>query len=280
MPNSSQSSPQQQQQQQQQQQEQQQQQQQAQPQIIASSGVPITFDGQEATFIPAGTHGSLVSGAQFLSGAQLVRPQNLIGSNVVQSVGTQAISLSPGRQLQVQTPNGIQFVQVPVQQSMQTISVQIPMSTAGGQTVYQTVQLPVAAAGGAQQLQLMPQIQVGGAMPQYAQVLTPSGQLQQVQVVPAHHLASLQQAAAAPATAASTSSQPTSLSTTTSTTSVMGSAQTSPAEEESKETTAAAAGAEAAGQTVALQLAQAGLFGGQQTITVQGEWPGVEAWVG
>ena len=38
-------------------------------------------------------------------------------------------------------------------------------------------------------------------MPQYAQVLTPTGQLQQVQVVPAHHLASLQQAV--PATAAS-----------------------------------------------------------------------------
>ena len=37
-----------------------------------------------------------VSGAQFLSGAQLVRPQNLIGSNVVQGVSTQAISLSPG----------------------------------------------------------------------------------------------------------------------------------------------------------------------------------------
>ena len=65
-----------------------------------------------------------------------------------------------GRQIQVQTPNGIQFLQLPVQQSMQTISVQIPMSTASGQTVYQTVQLPVAAAGGAQQLQLMPQIQV------------------------------------------------------------------------------------------------------------------------
>ena len=48
MPNTSQSSP------------LQQQQQQAQ-QIIATSGVPITFDGQEATFIPAGTHGSLVS---------------------------------------------------------------------------------------------------------------------------------------------------------------------------------------------------------------------------
>ena len=60
MPNSSQSSP------QDQQQQQQQEQQQPQQQIIATSGVPITFDGQEATFIPASAHGSLVSTSAFL----------------------------------------------------------------------------------------------------------------------------------------------------------------------------------------------------------------------
>lgn len=67
MPNSTQTSPQQQQQVQQQAQQQQQQQQQAQQQsalqqiIATSAGVPITFDGQEATFIPAGTQANLVS---------------------------------------------------------------------------------------------------------------------------------------------------------------------------------------------------------------------------
>ncbi|EDW24406.1 GL24133 [Drosophila persimilis] len=89
-------------------------------------------------------------------------------------------------------PQLVQFPQ-PVQQ--QTVAVQIPVQTAGGQTIYQTVHVPVQAApsglsnlmqaqsmampsAATSQMQMIPQFA------QIAQIVTPNGQIQQVQLAP------------------------------------------------------------------------------------------------
>lgn len=65
----------------------------------------------------------------------------------------------------------------------QTIPVQVPITTGNGQTIYQTVHVPIQNFGNQMpqiiqpQMQLVPQFQ-----PQYANIITPSGQIQQVQL--------------------------------------------------------------------------------------------------
>ena len=89
-----------------------------------------------------------------------------------------------------------QVMQIP--QAQQMVPVQIPVSQ-NGQTVYQTVQMPMAVQQPAMQTAMIPQViqtdkgqqivmqQVQIAQPQvqqqFAQILMPNGQLQQVQVV-------------------------------------------------------------------------------------------------
>ncbi len=85
-------------------------------------------------------------------------------------------------------PAAPQVVQFPTSAFPQTVPVQIPVSTQNGQTVYQTVQMQIP-------VQQMPQAIVQTSMgqqlvmqpqqfqPQMAQILTPNGQLQQVQVL-------------------------------------------------------------------------------------------------
>ncbi|XP_034665559.1 transcription factor Sp4 [Drosophila subobscura] len=102
--------------------------------------------------------------------------------------GTSTLKLENG-QLQLR-PQLVQFPQ-PVQQ--QTVAVQIPVQTAGGQTIYQTVHVPVQAASNLMQAQSMAMPAAAAAsqmhqmMPQFAQIaqiVTPNGQIQQVQLAP------------------------------------------------------------------------------------------------
>lgn len=68
-----------------------------------------------------------------------------------------------------------QVVQFPMQQ---TIPIQVPISSGNGQTIYQTIHFPVQLATTA-----VPNIiQAQHIMPQLANIITPSGQLQQVQI--------------------------------------------------------------------------------------------------
>lgn len=118
-------------------------------------------------------------------------------------VQQQIITLPGGQQVAVRTAGQQpqQVMQFPQAQTFQqTVPVQIPVSQ-NGQTVYQTVQMPMAAAAPAIQTAMIPQViqtsagqqivmqqvQVAQpqfqAAPQYAQILMPNGQLQNVQIV-------------------------------------------------------------------------------------------------
>ena len=124
----------------------------------------------------------------------------------VQQVQQIQIANAQPQQQQFVTINGNQQVAVRVQPQVmqiptatqQMVPVQIPVSQ-NGQTVYQTVQMPMAVPQPAVQTAMIPQViqtssgqqivmqQVQIAQPQvqqqFAQILMPNGQLQQVQVV-------------------------------------------------------------------------------------------------
>lgn len=81
-----------------------------------------------------------------------------------------------------------QVVQFPMQQ---TIPVQVPISSGNGQTIYQTIHFPVQLATAA-----VPNIiQAQQIIPQMASIVTPSGQLQQVQITSTSVAAPVQQTA-------------------------------------------------------------------------------------
>lgn len=133
--------------------------------------------------------------------------------------------LNPGQSVQVRPANSLpQVVQFPAMQ--QTVPVQIPISTTNGQTIYQTVHVPLQAFAGQMPGLVQPQMQI---FPQIAQVwirihlskdmiilfrrgdksllnlidrmnhfqvaniITPSGQIQQVQLAPMNQLQGTQQ---------------------------------------------------------------------------------------
>lgn len=99
--------------------------------------------------------------------------------------------VSAGQNVQVRPAGAMpQVVQFPMQQ---TIPVQVPISTGNGQTVYQTVHVPIQAFGSAL---VQPQMQVIPQIPQVANIITPSGQIQQVQLTSLNPLAGLQPAQA------------------------------------------------------------------------------------
>ncbi|KPJ07568.1 Transcription factor Sp3 [Papilio machaon] len=62
---------------------------------------------------------------------------------------------------------------------MGVVPVQVPVSMGNGHTVYHTVHVPVHAP---HHLQIIPQLQQMQTQPQVANVLTPSGQIQQIQI--------------------------------------------------------------------------------------------------
>ncbi|XP_028034123.1 transcription factor Sp3-like isoform X1 [Bombyx mandarina] len=123
----------------------------------------VTVDGQDALFIPA-QHAQNFSGMGQVSlvNGQLVRTP-VLPAGFLQNV------------MHLPTGGG-----VAVRGGM--VPVQVPVS-ANGHTVYQTLHLPLHAAHHApHHLQIIPQLQQMQAQPQMANVLTPSGQIQQIQI--------------------------------------------------------------------------------------------------
>nr|XP_029728518.1 transcription factor Sp4 isoform X4 [Aedes albopictus] len=156
----------------------------------------INVDGQETLFVPGGIQGNQLAGAQAVQingqqafitpSGQLIRAPNGIVPNFLQNM-TQAVQLPNGQNVQVRPAGAMpQVVQFPMQQ---TIPVQVPISTGNGQTVYQTVHVPIQAIGSAL---VQPQMQVIPQIPQVANIITPSGQIQQVQLTSLNPLAGLQ----------------------------------------------------------------------------------------
>lgn len=79
-----------------------------------------------------------------------------------------------------------QVVQFPAMQ--QTIPVQVPINMGNGQTVYQTVHVPLQTFASQMPGLMQPQMQICQPMPQIANIITPNGQIQQVQLAPMNQL--------------------------------------------------------------------------------------------
>ncbi|XP_068209014.1 transcription factor Sp4-like isoform X2 [Palaemon carinicauda] len=176
----------------------------------------VTIDGQEAIYIPASvqhapaTQQIQIAGNQalFTPTGQLIRTQNLLQN--VQGVGQVVTPITVsgvrpgtaggGAGAGQGTPTATAQVGQVATQVMQsgvagvpqaTIPVQIPISTAGGQTIMQTIPFPVqipvipnVMQANGQTIQVMPQLaQQVQAQPQIAQILLPNGQVQQVQML-------------------------------------------------------------------------------------------------
>ncbi|XP_046961768.1 transcription factor Sp3-like isoform X2 [Vanessa cardui] len=125
----------------------------------------VTVDGQDALFIPA-HHAQNFSGMGQVSlvNGQLVRTP-VLPAGFLQNV----MHLPAGGGVAVRG-GGVG--------GMGVVPVQVPVSVANGHTVYHTVHVPVHAP----HLQIIPQLQQMQAQPQVANVLTPSGQIQQIQI--------------------------------------------------------------------------------------------------
>ncbi|CAK9817826.1 Transcription factor Sp3 [Anthophora plagiata] len=212
-------------QQQQQQTQQQQSQQQSQPQQqqqqqLSYSVIPqmqtVNIDGQEALFIPssamsgghhqsqptmqfATANGQQVQLAsqqvQLANGQTIITPQpvslirapNVFPTSIIQNITGQTVQLPTGQSVQVRP------LQFPMQHVQQTVPVQVPVTASNGQTVYQTVHFPVQALSSVFNVpttQMIPQITQ--QIPQMAQIITPNGQIQQVQIANLPQLQSLQ----------------------------------------------------------------------------------------
>lgn len=135
----------------------------------------ITVDGQETLFIPANSNPGQGGPTIFTPTGQIVRP-------------LQTIQLQSGQNISVRQSNMPQVVQLPSVQ--QTIPVQVPISS-NGQTLYQTIHLPIQSFGSslpniiqANQSQIMqiPQLAQMTQTPQIAQIVNSNGQIQTVQL--------------------------------------------------------------------------------------------------
>ncbi|XP_012527203.1 transcription factor Sp4 [Monomorium pharaonis] len=208
---------------QQQQQVQQQQTQQQQQQQLSYSVIPqmqtVNIDGQEALFIPssamsaAGGHHQAQPTMQFatangqqmqLAGQQvqlangqtiitpqpvsLIRAPNVFPTSIIQNITGQTVQLPTGQSVQVRP------LQFPMQHVQQAMPVQVPVTVNNGQTVYQTIHVPVqslpASVFNMSTTQMIPQIMQ--QLPPVAQIITPSGQIQQVQIASLPQLQNLQ----------------------------------------------------------------------------------------
>ncbi|KAF5288567.1 hypothetical protein FQA39_LY15346 [Lamprigera yunnana] len=130
----------------------------------------VTIDGQEALFIPAMSLAGGQQPQQIFSQGQILRAPNVLPANL-QNI--QTVQLSNGQSVAVR-PSIPQVVQFPTMQ--QTIPVQVPISSANGQTIYQTIHFPV-------QLATLPNIiQTQPIVPQMASIITPSGGQQPQQI--------------------------------------------------------------------------------------------------
>lgn len=92
-----------------------------------------------------------------------------------------------GQNVQVRQAGTIpQMVQFPTMQ--QTVPVQVPISTGNGQTIYQTIHVPLQAFAGQMPGLMQPQMQIFPQIAQVANIITPNGQIQQVQLAPVNQL--------------------------------------------------------------------------------------------
>ena len=140
----------------------------------------ISIDGQEAIFIPASSLGGQsiqIAGNQIFSpqNQTIVRAQNQNAQQNQQSVSIQNMAglqsnvqfaQIPSGQTVVRQGNVVQTLQLPVNAIQQTIPVQIPLTTSNGQTLYQTVHIPLhtlqaLSGGGSVTAQVLPQTQAG-----------------------------------------------------------------------------------------------------------------------
>lgn len=122
---------------------------------------------------------TIISGGQqpqqIFSPGQIIRAPGVIPANIQNLQNLQTVQLSNGQSVAVR-PSIPQVVQFPMQQ---TIPVQVPISSSNGQTIYQTIHFPVQLATTAVPNIIQTQQTL---MPQVANIITPSGQLQQVQI--------------------------------------------------------------------------------------------------
>ncbi|KAI4484860.1 hypothetical protein M0802_013017 [Mischocyttarus mexicanus] len=107
----------------------------------------------------------------------LIRAPGVFPTSIIQNIGGQTVQLPTGQSVQVRP------LQFPMQHVQQTVPVQVPVTTSNGQTIYQTVHFPVQALLSVFNMpatQMIPQITQ--QIPQMAQIITPNGQIQQVQI--------------------------------------------------------------------------------------------------
>lgn len=125
---------------------------------------------------------------QLFSPGQIIRTPGVLPTNLQ---NLQTVQLSNGQSVAVRPAAIPQVVQFPMQQ---TIPVQVPISSGNGQTIYQTIHFPVQLATAA-----MPNIiQAQQIIPQMASIVTPNGQLQQVQITSTSVAAPVQQQQSTP----------------------------------------------------------------------------------
>ncbi|XP_050307335.1 transcription factor Sp4-like isoform X2 [Anthonomus grandis grandis] len=139
--------------------------------VQAPGGVQtLNVDGHETIFIPAMSLAGGQQSQQIFSPGQILRAP--AGVTIPTSTANIPVQLSNGQGIQSQV------FQFPMQQ---TIPVQVPISSGNGQTIYQTIHFPVqfAAASAVPNIIQAAQPQI---IPQIANILTPSGQIQQIQI--------------------------------------------------------------------------------------------------
>ncbi|XP_030764987.1 transcription factor Sp4-like isoform X2 [Sitophilus oryzae] len=142
--------------------------------VQAPAGVQaLSVDGQEAIFIPAMSLAGGQQPQQIFSPSQIIRAPAGVLPTAANIPAT--VQLSNGQSVQVR-PVQPQVFQFPMQQ---TIPIQVPISSGNGQTIYQTIHFPVqlSAAAVPNIIQAQPQL-----IPQVASILTPTGQLQPIQI--------------------------------------------------------------------------------------------------
>nr|AVT42516.1 zinc finger transcription factor Sp1-4 [Meridionale flava] len=197
----------------------------------------ITVDGHEAIFIPSlssannqqpiqlapgGTQTILANG-QTLIRANAVQGQ-ANASNVLQNIAQIAsagnVTTQVGQNISMRSAsatanagNVLQAVQLPLHNMSQSIPVQVPVSNGTGQTIYQTIQVPIQAiqlanAGGGNQhiqAQIIPQLaQATQLQPQQLAQVSSQGY---IQAIPSVQVASQQNGAAHSGATPTTASQ-------------------------------------------------------------------------
>lgn len=178
-------------------------------------------DGTQPTFItPQGTPIQFSQPQQATQA--FVTPSGQIIRAPVSNMMPQTVQLPNGQTVQVGSAAGgiPQVLQIPMATTTQTVPIQLPVNLANGQTVYQTFNVPVQLQNPAMPQFFQPQMQFVPQMPQVANVITPNGQIQQIQLTPISSLGQHLAQASAVATSQPQTQQHSVMSTPTTTTTV------------------------------------------------------------